>query len=206
MRVELGLLWLLLMFEAFALSPPVREDVWPWIADLLAMRWANTDLSVVALFNLMGLWPLVIGAQLADRLFTRPVPLILGVVGSMFLGAFWLLPLLMVASDEREALTPLGRFLRHPWLMVGVAAVGSSMFLVAFTLGRPPAFLDAWMTDGFVHIMTADFVILWITSILLARQNTILNGPPWWAALVPIVGIAAAEVVHEREEGPRGLH
>jgi hypothetical protein len=65
---------------------------------LLTGQWDGEEPVVVALFNLMGVWPFVLAAQLAPWLRRRPLPLWPFALGSMVLGAFVLLPGLAVAG------------------------------------------------------------------------------------------------------------
>lgn len=182
-RLVLVVLWSLLLAEALLLSPPARPDQSEWLLRIATGDWAAEEPLVVVLFNLMGVWPVAMGALLAPRLRRSPVPLWPFVVASMALGAFVLIPGLVLGGEPRDV-RPWQRWLGSRW-MAGLLLVPTVLLLAWGALaGSPAAFLQVWRTEQFVHIMALDFVTLWSVSILVAQQS----GERWALALVPLVG------------------
>lgn len=174
-------LWVALMVLAATSTAPSRPDQGEWIVRLLTGQWAGEEPAVVALFNLMGVWPFALAAQTAPWLRSRPVPLWPFAVASMVVGAFVLLPGLVVhgrpSAPAPAALTA------RPWLAVLLAGtVGLAGW--AALAGDPAAALAAFRGDRFVQLMSFDFCALWLASVLIARER----GGAWGWALVPIVG------------------
>lgn len=183
MRGVMVALWLALLAEAVFLAPAARPDQAEWILGLLTGRWSGEEPWIVAHFMLMGAWPFVLGAQLSSRLRRSPVPLWPFALSSMVVGAFGLLPGLAIGGrTEPEASWQ--RWLRHPvWLAaVGLGAAGLVGWAVS--TGDLGAWARAFASDQFVHVMTWDFVALWITSVLVAADT----GAGWAKALVPVWG------------------
>lgn len=181
-RIVFVVLWVALVAEALLLSPAARPDQLAWVIRLLTGDWAGEEPLVVALFNLMGVWPFAMLALLGRRLGGWP-PLWPFAFGSFALGAFSLLPGLVIAGAPGES-SGWQRWLAHPvWKgLLGLAALG--LVLGGVVLGDPSRFFEIWRTDQFVHIMALDFLTLWIVSVVIAWED----GGPWQVALVPLFG------------------
>jgi hypothetical protein len=63
-KVTLGLLWLGFIGYAFFLAPPDRTDNLQLIIALSTGQWTGINPLVIALFNLMGILPMVYAALL----------------------------------------------------------------------------------------------------------------------------------------------
>lgn len=57
-----GLLWLGFIVYAFFLAPPNRPDTFELIKNLSIGQWQGINPLVIALFNLMGIWPVIYSA------------------------------------------------------------------------------------------------------------------------------------------------
>ena len=197
-RAQLAVIWLALMLEAFWLSPVARPDQSEWLMRLIGGDWAGEEMLVVALFNLMGIWPLAMAGLLADRLRGWP-PLWPFAAASMALGGFVLLPGVLVAGD-RGLVSTWQRVLVHPVLRAGLAFLALGLVVWGVMLGDLGGFVQIWRTEQFVHVMAFDFVALWLSSVVLAREN----GAHWQLALVPLLGALAVAGFPESEGGSRG--
>jgi hypothetical protein len=66
-KVLLGLLWLGFISYAFVLAPPDSPDTFTLIQHLSTGQWDGINPWVIALFNVMGVWPLLyFGVLFAD--------------------------------------------------------------------------------------------------------------------------------------------
>ena len=63
------LIWGGLCGATYALAPPIREDWQAWCVRLLSGDWQGENALIVAEFNLMGLWPLLLAAQCTHGLW-----------------------------------------------------------------------------------------------------------------------------------------
>lgn len=189
-RVAYLVLFALLLGEALLLSPPARPDQTAWVVRLLTGDWAGEEPSVVALFQMMGVWPLALVGLLAPRLRRTPVPLWPFAFGSMALGAFVLLPGLALGGTPRPPARWQGwvggRLLAGLSLVVALVLVGW-----AAVAGSPERFAGIWRTEQFVHVMSFDFVALWLASVLIAHEQRDELGNRWTWSLVPLLGALA---------------
>lgn len=180
--------WLALVVVGFGLAPPSRPDQLDWVLALLLGRWEGEEPWVVAEFQMMGLWPALVGLLLRGDWRARPVPAWPFVLASFGLGCYALLPWFVLRSGDRGAPGP-GPFARSdlPYaLAVGAATLAVGAVATGGAAG-PAGFAHAVRTDGFVFPMTFDFLAFWLVSVVEARART--RGTPWAWALLPLVGL-----------------
>jgi hypothetical protein len=58
-RICFALIWLAFSLYAFLLAPPPSPDTVRLIVQLSTGQWSDINPLVIALFNLMGVWPLI---------------------------------------------------------------------------------------------------------------------------------------------------
>jgi hypothetical protein len=181
-----ALVLLLGLGAAFALGPPVREDIWEWLVIMGTGYWREEEATIVALFHLMVLWPLALAGLLRDELWARPIMAWPFVVGSLAVGSFALLPWVGLSGDA-------GPIERKPGLVGGrgwgllVATTGGLVLGLGAVYGDIVGGLANARAEGFVHLMAADFAALWVMSIALARRRD--AGRAWLWALIPVAGL-----------------
>jgi hypothetical protein len=89
-----GLLWCAFTAYAFLLAPPDRPETLDLIVQLSTGQWADLNPLLVALFNLMGIWPLIYSTILYADGHGQQLPAWPFAVGTFGIGAFSLLPYL----------------------------------------------------------------------------------------------------------------
>ncbi|HIK43556.1 MAG TPA: DUF2834 domain-containing protein [Leptolyngbyaceae cyanobacterium M65_K2018_010] len=199
-KLLFGTLWLGLIVYAVRWAPPEQPETWDLIRRLSTGNWAGINPAVIALFNAMGLWPMVyagvvLGVVLIDgrgqKLWAWPF-----VLASFAAGAFALLPYLALRSPNPTFLGPKGPGLRlvdAGWLG-GILATGAIALLTWGGLqGDWFDFWQQWQTSRFIHVMTLDFCTLWLLFPALLGDDMARRGlaQPWvWAGVIalPLVG------------------
>ncbi|MFH7243580.1 MAG: DUF2834 domain-containing protein [Spirulina sp.] len=163
-RLIFGILWLGFIGYAFILSPPDQPDTADLILRLSTGDWDGLNPALIALFNAMGIWPMVYAAVVlvdgrGQRLWAWPF-----VVASFAVGAFAMLPYLALRAPVPWA-GPTDRLLR----VVGSRLLGASLAVAALVLmvwglsaGDWPDLWQQWQTSRFVHVMSLDFCALWL--------------------------------------------
>jgi hypothetical protein len=192
-----GLLWLAFVVYSFGFAPPDSPETATTIARLVTGDWASLNPLVVALFNLMGIWPMVYGAVLladgrGQRVRAWPF-----LAGSFAVGAFALLP--YGALRDRNPtfvgeLSPTLKFWDGRNLAIALNLGAIALLAYGFAWGNWGDFWQQWRTSRFIHVMSLDFVALSLLfpTLLpddLARRGMGQNAGLWRAIVwLPLLG------------------
>ncbi len=205
----LTVVWLGLLAYAFLGAPAEDPQTAQLIEALVAGNWVGINPAIVALFNLMGVWPLAYaGLALMDGHHQR-IPAWPFVLGSMALGAFVLLPYLILRrsppASHAVGTYTLPQGLLRRWLLawvesrwwgLGILLGSLGLGLYGLAQGDWPGFLAQWQSNRFIHVMGLDFCLLWLLIPLLLGEDMSRRGlrSPGLMALiaaVPLVGLGA---------------
>ncbi|MGR6543311.1 hypothetical protein [Paenibacillus tundrae] len=204
MRWVLGLIWVTFIIYAWLWAPGQPPGNDPIFGELITMQSREPWLLVV--FSWLGIFPAIYACLL---LRTSPqergsrFPVWPFVILSFGLGAFALLPYfawvsahkltpantsLSFGSDRRSGIRRLVRNkLTHGILLL--LTLGT--FFYGLTQGNVEAYVEAFSQSSFVHIMTIDFVILSLLSVLAIYRDAVISrrSQAWaWISLLPLVG------------------
>jgi hypothetical protein len=168
-RLSAAVLWVALLGVAFLASPPSDAETGALVMKMMTGHLDGVNRSLFALFNLMGVWPMVLASLLADD----PKAKWPFVLGSFALGAFALLPWLVLRSWQPRPPDPsrVARVLRSTPLRVVLALVGVGLLGLFFIGGDLPAFVELWKTNQFAFVMSFDFVACTSAAGLLLRAR-----------------------------------
>ena len=198
-RLLFSLVWLAFVVYAFRFAPPDQPDTFKLIQQLSTGQWGGINPAIVALFNLMGIWPLAYAClALIDGHGQKPPawPFVMGALG---LGAFLLLPYLVLRQPNPTFISPKSKLLTlvdSRWLGLSLL-VGSAVLLgYGIYAGDWADFIAQWQTNRFIHVMSLDFCLLWllVPSLLgddMARRG--LKNAQLFALVsaIPLVGLTA---------------
>jgi hypothetical protein len=161
------LLWLGFVSYAFLLAPPDRLDTLQLIIDLSTGKWAGINPLVIALFNLMGILPLIYAALILLDGQNQRIPAGLFSALSFGVGAFAILPYLALREPNSR---PIGdrngmiKLVDSRWfgIILSIGTIG----LLSYGIGRGDwtDFIQQWHASRFIHVMSLDF---WLLSLLL---------------------------------------
>ncbi|HEY9652563.1 MAG TPA: DUF2834 domain-containing protein, partial [Coleofasciculaceae cyanobacterium] len=195
-KLGFGLLWVGLAVYAFFLAPPNQPDTFELIKNLSTGQWDGINPLIIALFNIMGIWPMIYSALLFIDGREQKIPAWPFVTGSFGVGAFALLPYLALRQPNRQFMGSKGIFLKvidSRWL--GVALLLGTLALLGFGLlkGDWADFIQQWQTNRFIHVMSLDFCLLCLLFPALlgddmARRGLKNSSLFWVVTLVPLVG------------------
>ncbi|GEM_PF-683605 len=168
------------------------------LRDLMQGR---ADPLLFSVFNLFGVFA---AAFLVHALYTleyisprKRFGLALG----FLIGAFALLPTYGYGSF-RAVYRP-RRGLKA--ISAGLAVLAAGLIGYGLLFGSPATYFETFATDSFTHIMTIDFLALYVLSVLLAR---FASGRWWWVALLPVAGFSLSLllslVARTREKNQEG--
>ncbi len=197
-KLALGLLWVGLIVYAFFLAPPDRPDTWELIQRLSTGQVGGINPAIVALFNIMGLWPMIYGTLLFADGRMQKIPAWPFALASFGVGAFGLIPYLALRQPNDAFAgekTRLLRFLDSRWLGLALALGAGGLLAYGITTGNWADFGQQWQTDRFIHVMSLDFCLLCLLFPSLLRDDMARRGLQdqrlfWLVALTPLIGSA----------------
>lgn len=193
------LVWLGFGIYAFVFAPPDRPETMVLIQNLIRGDVADINPTIVALFNLMGVYPLIFACLLFSDGHGQKVPAWLFVTLSMGVGAFALLPYFALRSPNPKFIGPKNWWIkltdsRITGLIIATAAIG--LLIYGFKYGDWADFIDQWESNRFIHVMTLDFIMLsllfpWILTDDMKRRGLDPNSFLYFLiASVPLLGPA----------------
>ena len=195
-KLGFGLLWVSFAVYAFFLAPPNQPDTFELIKNLSTGKWDGINPLVIALFNIMGIWPMIYSGLIFSDGREQKIPAWPFAVGSFGVGAFALLPYLALREANPKftgSKDIVLKILDSRWL--GVALTIGTLVLLSFGLlkGDWADFIQQWQNSRFIHVMSLDFCLLCLLFPTLlgddmARRGLKNSSVFWAVALVPLVG------------------
>ncbi len=198
-KLGFGLIWIGLIVYAFGFAPPDNPAAtFELIKNLVTGEWEGINPLIIALFNIMGVWPFIYSGVLFLDGKGQKIPAWPFVTFSFGVGAFALLPYLALRQPNPRFSGEKNWFLKAiDSRIFGAIAALSALLLVGYgiTQGNWSDYLYQWQTSRFIHVMTLDFCLLCLLfpTVLgddMARRG--LNRPLifWIVALIPLLGPA----------------
>lgn len=169
-RLAALVLWGSLVGVALFAAPPAAPDTGQLISHLATGQLEGVNLSLFGLFNLMGVWPVVMAVALR---FDKPWWKWLFLGGSFALGAFVLLPYFVLRPWLWPRVEPsnfIGRLLSSRWLLraLGLAIICFGGLFFAGGLGE---FARLFRIQQLPFLMSFDFFAFCGAALLLATER-----------------------------------
>jgi hypothetical protein len=195
-KIGFWLLWLGFIGYAWLLAPPVQPNTLELIANLSLGRWDKINSLVVALFNLMGIWPLIYICLMLIDGRGQKIPVWLFSVVSLGVGAFAILPYLALRephakfNGEKNLLL---KVLDSRWFGALLSIGAIALILYGVINGDWHDFVGQWQSDRFIHVMSLDFCLLSLLFPVLLKDDMARRGMEdarifWAISLVPLLG------------------
>jgi hypothetical protein len=197
--IFLGSLWFAFVLYGFWGAPPSQPETLELIAALAQGNWDGINPLVIALFNAMGVLPVMYGALLFLDGRGQKIPAWPFAVGSFFLGAFALLPYLVLRQKNSRFTGTKNIWLRwHDSRWLGFFCLVALVVLLIYGLGNGDwaDYGARFAGDRFIHVMSLDFCLLSLLFPLLLEDDLARRGLaekqwiPWAIALTPPLGAA----------------
>ena len=204
-KITFGLIWLSLVIYSvvFTVSKAksstgkaFQQDL-DLIINMSVIEWDGINPIIIAIFFIMGIFPLVYGAFILFDSQTQKVSPYPFFVTSFGLGAFALLPYFALRQPDTTWKKEKNLLLKvlDSRLMAIFSSISVIVFLVWGAInGDWSDFVTQWHSSQFVHIMTIDFCMLSIllpAAILqddMERRGIKDRKFFWLAVLIPLFG------------------
>jgi hypothetical protein len=195
-KIGFGLLWIAFSTYAFVFAPPNSPDTITLITDLSTGKIADINPLIVALFYIMGVWPLIYSCVLFADGRGQKIPAWVFATLSFGVGAFTLLPYLALREPNPEFPGQKNIFLKildSRFTAIALTLGAAALVSFGLTKGDWSDFIQQWQTSRFIHVMGLDFCMLCLLFPALlgddmARRG-MQNSTAFWAVtLVPLFG------------------
>jgi hypothetical protein len=194
-KIAFGLLWLGFITYAFVFAPDDQPDTLELIKNLSTGQWQGINPLIVALFNIMGVFPIIYSAVLFIDGRGQKIPAWLFAIPSFAVGAFAILPYLALRESNKHFTGKKDFFLNLlDSRFTGIALTLGTIILVGYGLGGAGQnFVQQWQTSRFIHVMSLDFCVLCLVFPALlgddmARRQVKNPQLLWLISFIPLFG------------------
>ncbi|MBD3882932.1 DUF2834 domain-containing protein [Phormidium tenue FACHB-886] len=198
-KIALWSLWVGFVTYAFLFAPPNQPNTLQLIQDLSTGNWQGVNPLVVALFNIMGVLPLLYATviYLDGRGQKLPAWTFSGL--SFGVGIFALLPYMALRQPNPSFVGEKNWWLKliDSWWFGGAVAVGAiGLLSFGISQGNWSDFVQQWQTSRFIHVMSLDFCLLCLLFPVLLPDDMARRGLKeqwifWAVTLLPLIGALA---------------
>lgn len=194
-KIGFAALWIGLAIYAFFFAPPNQPNTFELIKDMSLGEIDGINPLIVALFYIMGVWPLIYSCVLFFDGRTQKIPAWVFATLSFGVGAFALLPYLFLREPSKTFPGQKNAFLQlldSRW--TGIVLMIAAVLLVAYgvTNGDWGDYIYQWRTNRFIHVMSIDFCLLCLLFPALLGDDMARRGLDsqlyWVTALIPLFG------------------
>jgi len=195
-QIVFGLIWLSFILYAFIFAPPDQPDTLTLIQNLSTGNWTGINPLIIALFNIMGIWPLIYSCVLFMDGRGQKIPAWLFAGLSFGVGAFAILPYLALRQPNLQFVGKKSGLIkvldsRITGLLLTLGAI--ALVSYGFSQGNWGDFIQQWQTSRFIHVMSLDFCLLSLLFPALLGDDMARRGMKnqaifWGVSLVPLFG------------------
>lgn len=195
-KIIFGSIWLGFVLYAFIFAPPDQPDTLTLIQNLSTGNWTSINPLIIALFNIMGIWPFIYSCVLfidgrGQKISAWPFAAL-----SFGVGAFAILPYLAFRQPNPQFLGKKSGFIKVlDSRITGLLLTLGAIALVGYGLsqGNWGDFIQQWKTSRFIHVMSLDFCLLSLLFPALLGDDMARRGIKnqaifWGVSLVPLFG------------------
>lgn len=195
-KIIFGSIWLIFILYAFIFAPPDQPDTVTLIQNLSTGNWTGINPLIIALFNIMGIWPLIYSCVLFMDGRGQKIPAWLFAGLSFGVGAFAILPYLALRQPNLQFVGKKSGLIKVlDSRITGLLLTLGTSILVGYglTKGNWGEFIQQWQTSRFIHVMSLDFCLLSLLFPALLGDDMTRRGMKnpaifWGVSLVPLFG------------------
>ncbi len=198
-RIGFILIWLALGIYAFVFAPPTQSDTLDLIINLSTGNWREINPLIVALFNIMGILPLIYACLLLFDGRGQKIPALPFAAAAFGVGIFALLPYFAlrqpntVWSGDKNLLL---KILDSRWTGLILTISTIILLIYGFTQGDWSNFVSQWQTSRFIQVMSIDFCLLCLFFPVLIEDDLKIRKIDrqwlfWTISFVPLFGTLA---------------
>lgn len=193
-KLFLGLLWLALTIYAIASSfTKTQPGDFELILKLSTGEFAGINPIIIAIFYLMGIFPLIYAAFILFDSNQKISPYPFSAL-SFGVGAFALLPYLALRQTDitgNKSKNWLLKILDSPLTAIAASVAFVTLMIWGLTQGDWSDYVAQWQTSQFIHVMSIDFCLLSLLFPAILGDDMQRRGVKGWLkaiAFIPLFG------------------
>jgi ABC-type antimicrobial peptide transport system permease subunit len=162
-KISFWAIWLGFISYAFIFAPEDSPNTFELIKNLSTGQWEGINPLVIALFNIMGVLPMIYSCILFIDGRGQKIPAWLFATVSFAVGAFAIVPYLALRAENKQFFGKKNLFIKIlDSRITGVfLTLGAAILVVyGFRGGDWANFVQQWQTSRFIHVMSLDFCLL----------------------------------------------
>jgi hypothetical protein len=195
-KMTFWLIWIGFVTYAFIFAPPDQPDTLDLIKNLSLGQWQGINPLIIALFNIMGIFPIIYSCVLFFDGRGQKIPAWLFAIASFAVGAFALIPYLALRDVNPQFIGGKNAFLKLlDSRITGIILTIITLILAFFglTQGNWHDFVQQWQTSRFIHVMSWDFCMLSLLFPTLLHDDMerrdMKNSLLFWSiTIIPLFG------------------
>ncbi|HEY9691374.1 MAG TPA: DUF2834 domain-containing protein [Oculatellaceae cyanobacterium] len=197
-KIALSLIWIVFVSYTVWLDPLSKPDTLPLVKKLLTFQWEEVNAILVAIFLLMGVWPMIFSCLMFADGTRQKIPAWPYFLASNFTGVLCLLPYLILRHPNQDFIDQKNDVIKIlDSRSTGIALLLSTIALVVYAIifGDWQDYSQEFQNIHFVHLISLDFclmcVIFPLTSLFdddMARRGINDSRIFWATALIPLFG------------------
>jgi hypothetical protein len=169
-RVSTCLLWIVVLFLLIFGGPPKSVAQDQQLMQLLSFDWTGLSAWKVALFNLLGVWPMLMAVFLWPERQRVPYWPFGGL--SFVLGMYALMPYFIFrTSQSARKEDAVNRWLNKKSTLLVLLLVSSALFIYGLVFGDAGVFWQELKSEHFVFAMSLDALLFQAFALLLLHQD-----------------------------------
>ncbi len=196
-KIALALLWLAFTTYAFGFAPTANPADPGGMNEIVALIQGKGEPLILALFNVMGLIPVLYLFLLIPDGHGQKLPAWPFGILMFAIGAFVLIPYLVFRKPHSEWPQPKKaglavRIFDVRWLALFFVALTVGTLANGVIHGNWSIFIEQWQQSRFINVMSFDFVL---SSLLLGilipddlKRRGVKDSPFQWSGALPLVG------------------
>lgn len=197
-RICVGIIWFGFTLYILWLAPLDRPESFTLLRHLLTFQLDQVNSYLVAIFWMMGVWPMIYACLIFADGRMQKLPAFLYFLVSNGIGIVGLAPYLALRRRSQIFIGQVDWFLQlldshFMGAFLSLCTIG--LLSYALLTGDWPDFIEQWRTVPFIHLITLDFCLMAVLFPLsplldddMARRNLQNAWVFWSIALLPLFG------------------
>ncbi len=192
---------LIIIYAAFYATTSNAENI-GLIRTIYSANFRAVNPLIFSIFNLLGVWPMIYAVLVLEEGEAQSFPVWPFILLSFFMGGFVYLVYYSLRSPEytERPKTRTQKQIEKQRNMILLLLVGVSLVFYGLIYGDWTGYIDSFQTNGLVHIMSIDFVLISLMFPVLIKNDMIRRDQysPIMLGVYSVLGVVGALIYLNR--------